>query len=414
MSDPRRQTTRPDAAALGLTRRELLRGAAAGLALWACPAGLARAASAGDGGPPVLVTVFLRGGADGLQLVVPHGDPDYAALRPSLGLPRSELFDIDGFFGLHPALAPLWPLFDRHELALLHAVGSPQPTRSHFDAQDFLERGSGGDRSVTDGWLNRALLAGGAKSSLAGVTIGPSKAAALVGAAPTLAFASIDDFRVGGAHPVGRAVGLGRMYGDAAPLLAGAFEEAAEAHARLRSVSVEPDVAYPPSPLAASLREVAALVKAEVGLRAAAVDSEFWDTHVDESHRLPPRAADLAESLAAFWQDLGPARGRTGVLVVTEFGRRAAENGNGGTDHGTASAMAVLGSGLAGGRVLLGPEGWPGLAPDRLFEGLDLAPTLDARRVFAEILDRHLGIPDAGAVFPGVSISRSDYPGLYG
>lgn len=394
-----------------MTRRDLLRAAAVGATAFLVP-GAARHAHAATG-EPVLVTLFLRGAADGLQLVVPHGDPHYYALRPTIGIPHAELLDLDGFFGLHPALAPLLPLYQSGRLAAVHACGSTHPTRSHFDAQDFMERGAPGDFTVHDGWLNRVLQRLGAGSSLAAVSLGQQRALALEGTAPSLAFASLDDFRLRGSYTEQRRAALEGLYRSLAGTLLGrSGAELFDAVDVVSSVPNDSTVDYGSSGLGRALRDAAALVRADVGVRIVTIDAGGWDHHDHENDALQWTAADLAHCLAAFHADLGSHAGRTLVVTMTEFGRTAAENGALGTEHGHGSVSFVMGGGVHGGRVLV-RDGWPGLAPAALHEGRDLAVTTDFRDLLAELVARHLGLGALGPVFPGHAIATGRFPGLF-
>jgi len=397
-----------------ISRRGFLKGVAATAGavafapLWPRPA-----RAAGD--DPVLVVVYLRGGADGLNLVVPAGDPAYATLRPNIGVPQEQLVALDGLFGLHPALGSLLPLWDDGELCFVHAAGSPHPTRSHFDAQDYMERAAPGDPFVEDGWLNRYLHVLGGAESWRGITLGSAEALALHGASPTLSFTSIGDFVLDEA--AGRADAIASMYaGTASGPLRAASEAAFDALDVIGGVRPSDDVLYAPGPFGEALRDAAALVRADIGVRVIAVDLGGWDHHADEDEALAPVAGGLASGLASFRDDLGADWARTCVLVVTEFGRTAAENGSRGTDHGHGTLLACTGGGVAGGRVVLADDAWPGLAPDRLHEGRDLAVTTDFRDAFVEVLHRHMGVPlgSLGPVVPGHPVAAGRLPGLFG
>jgi len=398
---------------MSLTRRRFLQGAGAALSVLALP-GLPRPAR-GALGDPVLAVIYLRGAADGLNLVAPLGDPDYALLRPDLRVTPEAAVPLDGFFGLNPALASLEPLYADGDLAIVHAAGSPHGSRSHFDAQDFMERAAPGDRDVTDGWLNRYLATLVAPDAWTGVSIGPASAAALAGARPSLALGSLEAFALQATGA--RRAALASLYeaGDPHPELAGAAGEAFEALDVIGAVPTDTGTVYPPGPVGSALRDAAALVRADVGVRVVAVDSGGWDHHEGEADALPPVALDLAGSIAAFREDLGSHWERTCVLVMTEFGRTAAQNGSLGTDHGHGSVMLAAGAGVAGGRVVLQGGGWPGLGPADLFEGRDLVVTTDFRDVFAEVLHRHLGVPlgAVAPVLPDHPVETARFPGLF-
>ncbi len=397
-----------------LSRRDFLKTAAVGASALVLPAGLASRASAA-GGEPVLVTVFQRGAADGLNLVIPHGDPRYYQLRPQIAVPAGTQLDLDGFFGLNPVLAPLRPIYQSGRLAVVHACGSKDGTRSHFDAQDFMDRAAPNDFSVQDGWLNRYLQAIGASSSLTAVTIGNAKSLALAGAAPSVAFWSLSDFRISGSHATQRRTALQTMYASVATTLlgrsAGELFQSLDQVAAIQNTST---VTYPDSGFGQALRDVAALIRADVGVRVIALNTGGWDHHESEIDNMSWVATDFAASLAAFDSDLGTHANRTLLVTTTEFGRQVEENGSLGTDHGHGSVSFVLGGGIQGGRVLMRGNQWPGLAPDQLFEKQDLAVTTDFRDLFAEVLHRHMGLSALGPVFPGHAVSAANYPGLFG
>ena len=407
-----------------LTRRAFL--SSGGLALVATgvggvPAFLTRAAQATPASgpfqkPKVLVGIFQRGAMDGLAAVQPLSDPHLAALRPRLALSGARrtdaaerLLDLDGRFGLHPALAPLAPHFADGRLAVVHGVGSPVATRSHFDAQDFMETAVPGDRRARSGWLNRASGALGheaAATPFRAVALTPALPVALQGDAPALAVARLDDLGVSGQAAAGQ--GLEALYAQTArDVLGDSGGEAFEAVRLLEAARTDrlapSAVEYPRSPLGRSLRQIAQLIRGDVGLEIAFAETGGWDMHAQQgaaTGAFARRAGDLARSIDAFWRDLGPLRDRVVVLTMTEFGRTVAQNGSGGTDHGRASAFFVLGEGVDGGRV----HGRVGaLAPDALADGRDLPVTTDFREVFAGLAGAHLGLDHAEALFPGWS-----------
>jgi uncharacterized protein (DUF1501 family) len=404
------------------TRRTFLKTSLVGLSAFLLPRGLRRAAAAG-GHPPVLVALYLRGGADGLHLVVPAGDPAYYTSRPTIQVPPGSELPLDGFFGLNPALAPLAPLYADGKLAFVHAAGSPDPSRSHFDCQDFMERATPGDRSRVDGWLARYLAVAGGGKSIAGITLRNTRAKSLVGPAPSLAFASLGAFALAGGHVDDRRAVLDERYAvvtDPNPNAATrALRESAtlalDAIDLLAGVDRATTVAYPASELGDACKDAAALIKADIGVRAIALDLGGWDHHTDTILRTEDVGGDLAACLAAFVTDLGAAASTTLVLAMTEFGRRVAENGGRGSDHGHGGIMVALGGGIRGGRVLLADGAWPGLAPDRLYRGQDLPVTTDFRSVYAEALERHLLVArsDVATVLPGFTVDPADYPRLY-
>jgi uncharacterized protein (DUF1501 family) len=368
-------------------------------------------------GKKTLVCIFQRGAVDGLTMVVPHGDPFYYRERPRIAIPRpgatGGAVDLDGHFGLHPALEPLAPLYRNGSLAIVHAVGSPDHTRSHFDAQDYMESGTPGIKSTPDGWLNRVLQAQHALEHRAtpfrGVALGQELPRALRGAAPALAIDNLQAFGLRAPEPARDRLtaAFEELYqGSATGLVASSSAEAFEAVKLLKSVNpgqYEPahGAEYPRGPLAGSLRQIAQLIKADLGVEIAFADVGGWDTHVNQGAsdgQLAQHLGEFGQALAAFSRDLGERMSDVVVLTMSEFGRTVAENGNVGTDHGHATAMFVLGGAVRGGTVY---GAWPTLDPAKRFEGRDLAVTTDFRDLFAEVLMGHLGAADLSAVFPG-------------
>jgi uncharacterized protein (DUF1501 family) len=411
-----------------LSRRALLRSASLSLlGLATLPPFLARAAEAlPPGRRKVLVTLFLRGGADGLSLVPPVGDPGYYRLRPQLALAAPGTGDgaalrLDDTFGLHPGLAPLMPWWSQGALAAIHAVGLPQPVRSHFDAQDFVESGTPGVKSTRDGYLNRALAAlpeDPSAGAFRAVALQPTLPRALAGDAPALALESLEGFRLRAPGRTG-AVSFDSLYSaavDEALRTTGVETSSALELVADRQLAQQPPrhgASYPRSPLGRRLQDLARLIHADVGLQLAATESGGWDTHIlqgRERGSFANRAKDLGESLAAFATDLGPRLSDVLVVVFTEFGRTARENGNRGTDHGTGGAALLLGGPVRGGRVG-GP--WKGLAEPYLLDGRDVPSLTDIRAVFAEALLTHCGLATSQAVFPGLG-ARPTLPGLLG
>ena len=399
-----------------LTRRALLKAGGCALAAVAAPPRfLARAVSAAEARRKVLVAVFQRGAVDGLSMVVPYADRDYTAARASIAIrpPRAgdagAAQDLDGFFGLHPALAPLLPLWQSRALAVVHACGSPDRTRSHFDAQDYMESGTPGVKSTPDGWLARAAGTRQAPSSpFRAVALGPTLPRALRGNAGAISLAALDRFDVRASTETAVArQGFESLYEQSVQdLLHGTGRETFEAVRMLKSANAARlapanNAQYPRSRLGESLRQIAQLIRADVGLEIAFTDADGWDTHVGqgaEQGQLSARLRDFGASLAAFTQDLGDRMADVVVLTMSEFGRTVAENGNRGTDHGHATAMLLLGGGVHGGKVY---GRWPGLARERLYEGRDLAVTTDFRTLFAEVAGRQLGVAKPAALFPG-------------
>lgn len=336
---------------------------------------------ADDHGDAAVVVVFLRGGADGLSLVAPMGDPDYRRRRPTLAL--EDVIDADGFFAFHPALSPLATRFRAGELAVVHAVGSDDQTRSHFEAQDRMEHGGATAASEGSGWLARLVRAlGGTPSGLGAVALGTSTPEALRAAPSVAVFETAREHQLGA--DAGYLASLAAMY--ATPDAIGAAgRDALATHERLRALPSSRGARYPEGRFAEHLRELARLLRAGVGVRAACVDLDGWDTHFVQAEGIAEKARALAEGLDVFLDDLGDAAGRVTVLVMTEFGRRAYENGSLGTDHGRAGCLFAMGAGVRGGRVL---GRWPGLSDGALEAPGDLAVTTDYRQVLAELIER--------------------------
>ncbi|HEY1373990.1 MAG TPA: DUF1501 domain-containing protein [Candidatus Binatia bacterium] len=393
---------------MDLTRRLFLKSSGIGLlALGLPPSFLVRAAAEEAKKNKVLVVVFQRGGMDGLNAVIPFKDRAYYALRPTIavGEPGSgadRAVDLDGFYGFHPALAPLKPLFAAGRLAVVHAAGSPDNSRSHFDAQDYMETGTPGVKSIRDGWLNRLLQDGAAGGPLRAAAITFRMPRILAGDAPALTLTSVEEFRL--RDPL-LAPALEQRYANVSdPLLrksaAGLFDAMRTLQAAGASAAPPSKEAYPNGRFGASLKQIAALVKSKVGLQIAFTEADGWDTHVGEggaSGQMANRLKDFADGLAAFARDLGDHIEDVVVVTLSEFGRTARENGNRGTDHGHGNVMFVLGGKVKGGKVY---GRWPGLDPAALYEGRDLALTTDFRAVCGEVLARHLGRTELGKIFP--------------
>ena len=367
----------------------------------------------------VLVCLFQRGAADGLNVVVPFGERAYYEMRPNIAIPQplrgagpAGAIDLDGFFGLHPSLAPLKPLWDRGMLAPIQAVGSPSTTRSHFDAQDYMESGTPDNKGTTDGWLNRYLATNGtceacAPTPFRAVAMTAQTPRILQGPAPAVAMNSLEEFSVrGGGDATMR---LEALYRTGSPdLIHGTGQEMFEAVKMLKAANPQQyqpanQANYPKSQFGQRLRQIAQLIKAGVGLEIAFADIGGWDTHVNQGAvqgQLAQRLDDFAQSIASFVTDLGDKMGDVVVLTMSEFGRMARQNGNGGTDHGHAGAMFAIGGPVKGGKVY---GKWPGLETGQLYEGRDLALTTDFRTVFSEIATRHLGASKMDGLFPGFS-----------
>lgn len=396
-----------------MNRRTFLK--ASGLALFStaiAPEVFVRMAHAGTTkGKKILVAIFQRGAVDGLNVVIPYGDAAYSAARPNIaiGRPGSEggAIDIDGHFGLHPAMASLTPLLENRSLAFVHAVGSPDNTRSHFDAQDFMESGTPGVKSTQDGFLTRALVAEGVarKAPLRAVSVTPALPRILSGESGAVAINDLSRFGVHG-NDVAEASFESMYAGAVAGALKAPAKDSFEAAKILRSsdpAKVQPanGAQYPRGPLGDSLRQIAQLIRADVGLELAFTDVSGWDTHANEGGATGQLANNLrpfADAIAAFTQDLGSKMGDVVLVTMSEFGRTVKENGNRGTDHGHGTVMLVAGGGVKGGHVY---GRWPGLAAEQLYEGRDLAVTTDFRDVFGELLTKQLAVPSLGSVFPG-------------
>ena len=403
---------------MSITRRIFLRNSAlAVVGTAAVPGFLTRAAfSAVESdslGNKRLVVIFQRGAADGLNIVVPHGEAQYYAMRPSINIPRQKVINLNGFFGLHPSLASFQPLWQQGHLAIVHAAGSPDTTRSHFDAQDFMETGTPGVKATEDGWLNRSLhdlpAAAQKASAFRAIALGPSLPRILSGAEPAVAMNNINDFSVGGKNPKASpaASAFEAMYDHSSDsVLHGTGEETFDAVKMLKAADpgkYTPAVGanYPKGRFGDSLRQLAQLIKANLGVQVAFADIGGWDHHVNEGStegQLANVLGDFSQSIAAFWTDLGNLGEDTVVVTMSEFGRTARENGNRGTDHGHANVMFVLGGPVKGGKVY---GRWPGLADSQLYEGRDLALTTDFRQVIGEAVTRHLGNNNLANVFPG-------------
>jgi uncharacterized protein (DUF1501 family) len=379
------------------------------LALGLPPSFLVRAAGAQQGNRgKVLVVVFQRGGMDGLNVVIPFKDRAYYTLRPSIAVaePASgdeSAIDLDGYFGLHPALAPLKIIYDKGHLAIVHAAGSPDNTRSHFDAQDYMEIGTPGIKNTSDGWLNRYLNEKRLSDSpFRGVAVSPQTPRMLTGTAPTLSLSSIEEFRLRN-----QAMGstLQKLYSHSTdPLFRQGGNSLFDAMARLRTIEskIPPSSAtYPVGRFGNGLKQIARLIKADVGLEIAFIEIEGWDTHVAEGGAtgiLANRLKEFGAGLAAFYQDLGDRLDGVVSVTMSEFGRTARENGNRGTDHGHANVMFVFGGRVRGGKVY---GRWPGLAQEVLYDGRDLDLTTDYRTVCSEVFARHLAQRDVARIFPG-------------
>jgi uncharacterized protein (DUF1501 family) len=374
-----------------------------------------------------LIAIFQRGAVDGLNMVVPHGEHSYYDLRPTIAIPRPQAgnaeaaIDLDSFFGLHPSLQPFKPLWDSKRLAIVEAAGSPDNTRSHFDAQDYMESATPGVKSTQDGWLNRLLQnqANADNSLFRAVSLTSNMPRVLQGKAPALAISNLADFTIrAGKSSAAVQGGFEAIYDQGVnDVLGGTGKETFEAVNYLKKVNpsqykAENGAQYPRTPFGNSLLQIAQLIKAGVGLEIAFTDIGGWDTHVNEGNsrgQLSNLLQGFSAGIAALYTDLGQRMDDVVILTMSEFGRTARENGNRGTDHGHANAMFVVGNSVRGGKVY---GQWPGLKTDQLYEGRDLNLTTDFRDVFAEVAKRHLRMPNLKPIFPGYDASETKFRGL--
>lgn len=376
-----------------------------------------------------LIAIFQRGAVDGLNMVVPFGERNYYDLRPSIAIPKpasgnaETAIDLDGFFGLHPAMRSLQPFWNSKQLAIVHAAGSPDNTRSHFDAQDYMESATPGVKSTPAGWLNRYLQGtSDPKGSLfRAVSLTKTMPRILQGPAPTISISNLSDFSIrAGRSSSSVQGGFEALYDERMnDALGGTGKDTFEAVNYLKQVNPsqhrpENGAQYPRSPFGNSLLQIAQLIKSEVGLEVAFTDVGGWDTHVNQGNsrgQLAARLQDFANGISALATDLGKRMDEVVILTMSEFGRTARENGNRGTDHGHANAMLVIGNSVKGGKIY---GDWPGLKNEQLYEGRDLALTTDFRDVFGEVAQRHLGTRNVNAVFPGYNLNAAKYRGFLG
>jgi uncharacterized protein (DUF1501 family) len=364
-----------------------------------------------------LVVVFQRGAADGLNVVVPYREKDYYDMRPGIAIPENRVLDLDGFFGLHPSLAPFKPLYDQGHLAIVHAAGSPDVSRSHFDAQDFMESGTPGVKATEDGWLNRALQEEDLRrrqphTAFRALALGSQVPRTLAGKVPAIALASVNSFAVGGRgpNPSPAANAFQAMYGESGDsILHATGEETFEAVKMLRDANPAqykpaPGIEYPNNDFGNNMKQIAQLLKSNLGVEAAFTDVGGWDTHQNQggvNGQLSDRLREFSSAIAAFWRDMGDGAANITLVTMSEFGRTARENGTGGTDHGHANAMFVLGGTVKGGKVY---GRWPGLANGQLNEGRDLAVTTDFRQVLGEVVAKSIGSRNLETIFPGAQL----------
>ncbi len=412
---------------MNVSRRVFLKsGGVAMIGMSTIPAFLQRAVAATPmPNKKKLIVLFQRGAADGLNIVVPFGEPNYYRIRPSIAIPRprqggdGSAVDLDGFFGLHPSLAPLGPLFLSGQLAIVHAAGSPDTTRSHFDAQDFMESGTPGVKATEDGWLNRTVQGPSEEnaSPFRAVAMGPNLPLTLRGSAPAIALADVKQFRVLTQSTAVQG-GFEALYAQTVDnVLRGTGTETFEAIEMLRKADPsrfqpENGADYPKGRVGQTLQQVAQLIKADIGMEVSFVDTGGWDNHVNEGGaqgQMSNLLRDMGQGLAALHQDLGDRMEDIVVVTMSEFGRTAHENGNRGTDHGHANVMFVMGGPVKGGKVY---GKWPGLAPEQLNEGRDLKLTTDFRSALGEVISGHLGSRNLQSVFPGFDNNPANFPHL--
>jgi uncharacterized protein (DUF1501 family) len=405
-------------------RRLFLKNSAIAMAgMGAVPLWLSRAVYANDapnGRKKVLIAIFQRGAVDGLNMVVPYGDKRYKEIRPNIAIPNpgqdGGALDLDGFFGLHPAMQPLMAAWKDRKLAIVEAAGSHDPTRSHFDAQDYMESGTPGVKATQDGWLNRALVPGqlvqGKPSPVRAVSMGANLARSLRGRQEAVAINNLKDFKIPDPRS---AQSFENMYASTLDkVLNGTGKETFSAVRTVQSVEKEEytpanGAEYPDTRFGNSLKQIARLIKADVGLEVAFADMGGWDTHVNEVPQLANLLRDFGSTLGAFYRDMGGRMADVTLVTMSEFGRTARENGNRGTDHGHANAMLVMGGDVKGGRV---HGDWPGLASDQLYENRDLAVTTDFRDVLSELVVKQLGDRKVDQVFPGYD--KAKFRGIVG
>lgn len=400
-----------------ISRRIFLKdGALALVSLGFAPTFLARTVEGSTGArQKVLIAIFQRGAVDGLNMIVPFGDPGYYPARPSIAIARpgagdDRAIDLDGFFGLHPRMQPLKPLWDAGHLAIVHATGSHDETRSHFDAQDYMESGTPGIKSTPDGWMNRYLHAREHQKAtpFRAVALAQQLPRTLQGTAPALAIGQMGQFgiRAGAATDRVQSAFEAEYAAAAEGVLSQTGREAFDAIRMLRQAdpsryAPSNGAEYPRSPFGDALRQIAQLIKADVGLEVAFAESGNWDHHANEGGAvgiLANRLDDFSRGIAALVRDLGDRMQDVVVLTMSEFGRAVAENGSRGTDHGHGNAMMVIGGAVHGGKVY---GRWPGLAREQRHDGRDLAITTDFRAVFTEVVRGHLSASDTSRVFPG-------------
>jgi uncharacterized protein (DUF1501 family) len=372
-----------------------------------------------------LVVIFQRGAVDGLNVVVPYRENNYYTMRPTIGIAPETVLDLDGNFGLHPSLAPFADLYKDGHLAVIHAAGSPNESRSHFDAQDYMENGTPGNSLQIDGWLNRALQAEDLRqrnkqSPFRAVALGSQLPKTLTGSVPALAINDIANFNVAGRGPKPAPIAntfesIYAASGD--QILHQAGEETFDAVRMMREANATTytptnGATYPNGEFGRNMKQIAQLLKSNLGVETAFTDMGGWDTHVNQGGaqgQLANRLTEFSQSIAAFWRDLGDEAESVTLVTMSEFGRTAKQNGTGGTDHGHGNVMFVLGGRVNGGRVY---GKWPGLETEQLYEQRDLAITTDFRAVLGELLTNTMRATDLEKVFPEAGLRSNQFLNL--
>jgi uncharacterized protein (DUF1501 family) len=418
---------------MAVSRRLFLKSSGVALASFAAAPSflkrtvLAQSAASTGKDHPIIIAIFQRGAMDGISAVIPFGDKNYYSVRPNIAIPEPKsgnadaAIDLDGYFALHPALAVFKPIYDEGHLAIVHGVGSPDNTRSHFDAQDYMEAGTPGNKGTSDGWLNRYMQAkkDPKSSPFRAVSFTANLPRTLLGPAPSIAMTNIGDFGVRAGQGNGQvAKGFEELYSTSlGDTLQGTGKEAFEAvkmlkRANPQQIQAEHGATYPRSPFGNSLLQIAQLIKANIGIEVAFTDVGGWDTHANQGNsrgQLANRLQDFSQGVAALHKDLGERMRNVVILTMTEFGRTIRQNGSGGTDHGHASCLFVVGGPVKGGKVY---GRWPGLATEQLYEARDLALTTDFRDVFSEIAARHMGASNLNTIFPRFNANPANFRGF--
>jgi len=399
-----------------ISRRVFLRDSAVVLSafgtspLWFASASAQGLANSQSTRKKILVVLFQRGAADGLNTIVPYGDPNYRALRPTIALPvpgaPNGVMDLDGYFGLHPGLSALKNLWDRQMFAVVEATGSPDFGRSHFESQAYVESGTSAVKTE-DGWLNRAMrIDSSPASAFRIVSMGPQLPLTLRGEAMATSVGALGNIQVGA--PVSKV--FEKMYrASVDPVLNTVSGEAFAMLRRVERITADTNkpaatAQYGSGEVGKGLSQIARMIQSDLGVEAAFVDIGGWDHHTNESSLLPSLLNSLATACSAFCRDLGDRMNDIVMVTISEFGRTAFENGNGGTDHGHGNLMMVIGGPVRGGKVY---GEWPGLAANQLFQGRDLAVTTDYRDVLGEILTKHMGAQSLENVFPNYAVHKT-------